>query len=611
MASPLADSRVAAEPKTFTAVLRRVFEVLPRTRKRQLAALLAGMIFMAMVETAVAGLIALFVGAVSGPDVLLESKNFLTLRPLLGPLAPTTGRELVLTLCLVVVAAVSGKNLLAGMLNYFAAKISGLISGFFGTCFLRGAVKMPYLWHTKQNSADIVTTFFFRDQIGNDLLRTTLQMCCDALTVVMLGFSLMFIDPYILLATGVLTAVFSLLIYKIIRLHIDRSSQQRRTMIYRFNQLVSQLIHGIKDIKLLPLPPIIASFSSEIDTYAGVMASQYFFINAVTLFFECTGVMMVTGIVTAILFSADVSVARVSGTVSFFVVAAWRILPAVNRILGGLSLLRGSLPTMATFLGYLGLFEKNQSALPAGGGPSPAFRSEIALHDLDFHYGDPCRLALSGINLRIGKGASIGIVGPSGSGKTTLVDILIGFLEPTRGTVCIDGREANARFDTAWTQRIGYVPQTPYIVDGSLLVNIAFGETHETADRERVRACCDQANITEFLDRLPQGLDTPIGERGLQLSGGQRQRVAIARALYKRPEIIILDEATSALDTKSEKYIQRTMAMLRHQVTSVIIAHRLSTVEDCDIIVWLENGRIKRMGEASSVLDAYQRHLKS
>lgn len=600
-----------AKPQTFIAVLRRVLGMVPGNQKRQLAVLLGAMAIMAGIETAVAGLIALFVGAVSTPQVILESKAFVILKPMLGPFAPTTWRELVLLLSLLVVLAVAGKNLLAGALNYFSAKISGLISSFFGTRFIQGAVEMPYLWHTKQNSSDIVTTFFFRDQIGNDLLRASLQMCCDALTIVMLFISLEFIDPYILLAVGLLTSFFALVIYKVIRSRIDRSSQSRRAMLYRMNKLVSQLIHGVKDIKLLPLAPILTSFSTDIEAYAGVLSSQYFFINAVTLFFECTGVMMVTGIVCAILFSSDVSVTRVTGTVSFFVVAAWRILPAVSRILGSLSVLRGSLPTIATFLGYLQLFEENRTAFPARTETHTLFHTEIALRDVEFYYDDPTRPALSGVSLQIRKGESLGIVGPSGSGKSTLVDILVGFLEPCRGAVLIDGKEVTLRFDPAWTRRIGYVPQTPYIADDTLQLNIAFGQEPGTVDRERVLACCEQANITEFIDRLPKGLDTSIGERGLQLSGGQRQRVAIARALYKRPDIIVLDEATSALDTKSERYIQRTVAMLRHQVTSIIIAHRLSTVEDCDIIVWLENGRIKMRGEASSVLEAYQRHLES
>jgi ABC-type multidrug transport system fused ATPase/permease subunit len=160
-----------------------------------------------------------------------------------------------------------------------------------------------------------------------------------------------------------------------------------------------------------------------------------------------------------------------------------------------------------------------------------------------------------------------------------------------------------------WMRRVGYVAQTPYLLDATLAENVAFGVECQRIDRDRVVECCRQAAMGDFLDSLPQGLDTELGERGVLLSGGQRQRVAIARALYLRPEVLIFDEATSALDTRNEELILRTARELRSSLTQIVVAHRLSTVEDCDTVVWLDQGRIRMQGPAPEVVSAYRAYL--
>ena len=216
---------------------------------------------------------------------------------------------------------------------------------------------------------------------------------------------------------------------------------------------------------------------------------------------------------------------------------------------------------------------------------------------------------LNDISFLIKKGQTIGFIGISGAGKSTLVDILIGLLVPSKGKVFIDGSELDDMGRQAWMKTVGYVPQSPYIYDGTLAGNVAFGLRDSEIDRELVLDCCHRASLHDVLAELPDGIDTPIGERGVRLSGGQQQRVVIARALYPRPEVMIFDEATSSLDAKSEKGIQDTIYGLRGKQTLIIIAHRLTTVKDCDLLFWIEDGRIKMADTADKVLNEYEKAI--
>jgi ABC-type multidrug transport system fused ATPase/permease subunit len=194
--------------------------------------------------------------------------------------------------------------------------------------------------------------------------------------------------------------------------------------------------------------------------------------------------------------------------------------------------------------------------------------------------------------------------------QATFVDLFIGLLPPSEGRILIDEAPLTGQTVRAWLDRLGYVSQFPYIYDATLAQNIAFGLPDEEIDRDKILDCCRKARIDDFLEKLPHGIDSSIGERGVLLSGGQRQRVAIARALYRDPEILILDEATSALDQQSEDAIQRTMLDMSRSITVVVVAHRLTTVEDCGRIIWLEGGKVRQTGPPDEVFDAYRAWMR-
>jgi ATP-binding cassette subfamily C protein len=239
-------------------------------------------------------------------------------------------------------------------------------------------------------------------------------------------------------------------------------------------------------------------------------------------------------------------------------------------------------------------------ALPAErpGTPDPwpaASPRQLVLEDVWYRYPGAEGYALAGVDLVIRRGEAIGIVGPSGAGKSTLVDVLLGILPPERGAVRADGVDVQECLG-AWHRVLGYVPQSIYLFDGTLQQNIALGLDDEEVDPEALQRALDAANLSRFVAGLPEGLQTPVGERGVRISGGQRQRVAIARALYQDPRILLMDEATSALDNVTEKAVMEAVDSLKGERTVLLIAHRLTSVRNCDRIVYMQEGRVAAVG---------------
>ena len=320
---------------------------------------------------------------------------------------------------------------------------------------------------------------------------------------------------------------------------------------------------------------------------------------------EFTGICLLLGTVLLLRWQ-EATLAHVSATLALLAAVAWRLLPIMNRVVQGLLVMQQQLPTVEPILQKV----QEVEALPLAAAeeyPCP-LREEIRFEHVCFRYpntGEGHKNALQDISLRIPKGSMIGLIGPSGAGKSTIVSLLTGLYTPSSGRILVDGQELDDRRRAGWMRGIGYVPQSPFLLNGSLAENIAFSQWGQEIDRQRVEECCRMAAM-DFVEDLEDGIDTIIGERGVRLSGGQLQRVSIARALYSQPQLIIFDEATSALDGATEQAIQQTIESLREYATVVIIAHRLTTVEKCDWLYWVEKGEIYMYGNTTDVLLKYK-----
>jgi ABC-type multidrug transport system fused ATPase/permease subunit len=283
-------------------------------------------------------------------------------------------------------------------------------------------------------------------------------------------------------------------------------------------------------------------------------------------------------------------VTETAGLLVLYGVAGFRLVPAMYRIYNGVSNFSFARAVFDAITDDLAVGE-SAAFPPSDVAPLPLC-SSVRLQGIRFRYQTSSSDVLPGLDLEIRANESIALVGSTGAGKTTLVDILLGLLQPSAGSICVDGVPIDDRSIDGWRASIGYVPQSIFLADASILRNIAFGRNDGEIDRDAAVTAAKTAHLHDFVTALPQGYDTETGERGVRLSGGQRQRIGIARALYRKPRILVLDEATSALDGITESIISEAIRDLHGQVTLIIIAHRLTTVRHCDTIYMMDKGRI-------------------
>ena len=285
-------------------------------------------------------------------------------------------------------------------------------------------------------------------------------------------------------------------------------------------------------------------------------------------------------------------------TLGALALGAQRLLPLLQQFYNGWSRIMGSRRMFSEVLEYLALRDDRARRQPA---ETISFRQVIRLNKLRFRYHENAPWVIDGISLTIPRGSRIGLAGSTGSGKTTLTDILMGLLEPDEGEMNIDGVPIVADNRHAWQKRVAHVPQEIYLADATIAENIAFGIPINKIDMEQVRNAAQRAQIAKFIESREDGYEATVGERGIQLSGGQRQRIGIARALYKNAEVLVFDEATSALDDETERSVMQAINSLSKDLTILLIAHRVSTLEACDEIILLEQGRIDRKGSFKSL----------
>ena len=287
---------------------------------------------------------------------------------------------------------------------------------------------------------------------------------------------------------------------------------------------------------------------------------------------------------------AGEGLAQILPTISLYAFAGYRLMPELQNLFGGVAAIRFNRAALDDLTDDLSRFASGEHT-PVGVRPLP-FTEAIRLNEVTFRYEGSDRPALDAVSLTISRNQTIGLVGVSGSGKTTLVDLLLGLYEPEAGQLLIDDTPLTIETLGAWRRQVGYVPQYIFLCDDTIANNIAFGVPPAEVDRKRVERAAQIAHLHDFILTLRADYDTVVGERGVRLSGGQRQRIGIARALYHDPEVLIMDEATSALDGATEGAVMEAIRELAGRKTIILIAHRLSTVEDCNCIFLLEEGSV-------------------
>jgi ABC-type multidrug transport system fused ATPase/permease subunit len=456
----------------------------------------------------------------------------------------------------------------------------------------------PYAFHLRRNSAVLLRNFSEISQLA-DIIQVFISLIIEISAIIGVVGLIIYVEPNGALIVASFLVLLMFVFHRFTKTRVVKWGEERQNIGGIKNQILLQGLGGVKDIKLMNRGEhFLFEYSQSNYKLSKIRIKVNTLSQIPRLYIE---VFAVIGLVAFILtmLAQNKPVQVIIPTLGIFAAAAFRLIPSVNRIMAYMQGIQMAKPVINLLYNEFKLL--NASIILKEELKDLKFDDKIVFKNIWFRYSSKSKLVLEDISLEIKKGETVGFIGPSGSGKSTLIDLLLGLLEPENGEIIIDKMPLKSNI-RAWQNKIGYVPQSIYLTDDSLMNNIAFGIDPKYIDKEAVIRAVNAAQLSEFILNLDEGLNTFVGERGVRLSGGQRQRIGIARALYHNPSVLILDEATSSLDNETEKGFMEAINNLKREKTIVIVAHRLSTVSNCDKIFKLKNGKLIQEGIPSEVL---------
>lgn len=426
------------------------------------------------------------------------------------------------------------------------------------------------------------------------LVLAMLQLVSEVIVFLFVGVTLFILDPLMTLTLCVLLIVTLLVIKRIIKPIMNRTGKANQDYGASMYEWITQTVTGIKEVKVNAKEQyFIGEYLKQGKGYINAMEVYSMFANTPKLLIEAVCITgMIAYMLVLVLTGADVG--NMIPTLSAFAFAAVRLMPSASRINNQLTQISFCEPFFFNVSDNLLddiSEEKIDLSYAVEAKKKLPVTKEICLSQITYKYPNTEKYIFDHADLTIPVGSAIGIVGGSGAGKTTIVDIILGLLKPEEGKIMADGVDVQEHY-REWLKNIGYIPQMIALLNADIRKNIAYGVKEEDIDEDKLRHAIEEAQLDSFVDGLPDGDRTGIGERGIRISGGQRQRIGIARALYEDPEVLILDEATSALDNDTEAAIMESINRLHGRKTLIIIAHRLQTIEKCDMVFRVENGKI-------------------
>lgn len=456
-------------------------------------------------------------------------------------------------------------------------------------------MRKPYMYHLDTNIAIVSRNISVGGSIVfSELLINVLQIITNLITAVSIWGYICYMDFIIGIGSILFLAPLVGGILSFFRKKIVIAGQIQNECLAKFGQCINQGFYSVKETKVLKSEDYFIGEFNNANTKYAKSRSDYMIVDRypksiIELCIIC-GILLLIAI--KILLKSDIQ--NLIPTLGVLALAAMRLMPCLNQTVSLINAFKFKVPLFNEIYDDLIVVRNNkdldESNKTKNSDKILSFEDSIEVKNLSFKYPSKDSLIFENVSFKIPKGKFVGIVGPSGSGKTTFVDVLLGLLSPTNGSIFVDGNDI---FDNipGWLDNIAYVPQSIYLLDGSIKENICFGIPSEEIDENRVDEVLRMAELYDFVQTLDKKSDTNCGDRGAKLSGGQRQRIGIARALYRNPKVLILDEATSALDNETEKQITDTILKLKGQITIISIAHRLSTLENCDFKIKFENGK--------------------
>ncbi|WP_333815030.1 ABC transporter ATP-binding protein [Tabrizicola sp.] len=580
---------------------QQLFTLFDATERRRFWILTGVMLLVAAAEIAGISAVLMLLNVLAAPDVIDRNATLVYVKSLLG-IESRFSFQILLALVVLVVVMLGLAVKAAG--TYASIRFSTMRGYTVSSRLLAAYLSQPYPWFLERNSAELGKNVLNEvDGLVSRVIQPCLKLVSNALLVLAILAFLLLVDPLVTLFSGGVLGLGYGLIYLRFRGRLHRLGEVMMDAFENRFLVAQEATGGIKDVKLMGLEETyVKSYGAAALTAArsgttlGVMAElPRFVLEAITF-----GTML--ALILILLVKSGGNVTEIVPTLGVIAFSTMRLLPSLQTIYHSLVSIRGASAILDTIVADIAA----TPALPISGddGAVPLkLERALELSKVGFAYASAERPTLRGVDLVIPARTTVGIVGGTGAGKTTLVDLILGLLAPDSGEIRVDGTVVTDANRRSWQKTLGYVPQSIYLTDDTIVGNIAFGVPKDEVDMAAVERAARIAALHDFvLSDLPQGYDTFVGERGVRLSGGQRQRIGIARALYRDPTLLIMDEATSALDNITERVVMEAVSRIRADKTIILIAHRLTTVKTCDTIFLMERGRLLAQGSYDELL---------
>jgi len=586
-------------------IVRKVYSLLPPRRRWQLVLVFGATLLSGMVATLGVASIMPFMAVVANPEVITDNR---WLAWAYDGLRFQSSDQFLFALGLLTLLIIASSNGISAATSWLLARFTHAVNYDLSRQLLGKYLSQSYSFYLGRNSSHLAKNVLAEvNAVVNGIIAPIIQLIAKSIVAVFILALLFYVDAVLALIVALVLSVLYGGVYLLVRrkqTELGRRKVEANSGRYK---AANEAFGGIKDVKVLGREShFVRAFSIPAYDYARTNAS-----NAIVSQLPKYALETIAfgGILVIVLYLLQTyqDLGQVLPIVSLYAFAAYRLMPSFQVVLSSLTKLRFNLaPLEDLYVDLVGerLEQGLEAVLPAHRTGSEAdakegvipFTREIHLEGVSFTYPEAETAALRDVDLTIEKNTTVGLIGQTGAGKTTLVDILLGLYRPTEGHVAVDGQPLTDLDLIRWRRRIGYVPQQIFLADADVTRNIAFGIPENEIDVRAVECAARTAHIHEFVLTLPRAYETRVGERGVRLSGGQRQRIGIARALYHNPEVLVMDEATSALDNLTEDAVMEAIRELAGKKTIVLIAHRLTTVEDCDLIVLLEDGKVAATG---------------
>ena len=563
-------------------------------QKKEFAVLFAIMIIGAVLEAVGIGAILPLISLIGQVDYLADHKE---VAEIIRPFGIENHTELIIACAVVLIILYIMKNIYIAFEIHIQRRFAERNQILYSKELMAHYLNEPYSRLVEVNTAVLLRNVNQgASAIFSQMLVPILNLCTEILTAIAIWIMLVVVDPFTATIVAGIMAFVVMSILKLFRKEMVRQGEIDNEASASYIKWINQGLGAIKETKVMRKEDFfLEAFSNDYSRYAKARQRYYFLAEMPRIIIEC---LVICSLLLLIIYKViiEINPQSIVPVLGVLALAAFRLMPSANRIVGFYNAVKNQMPFFnEIYPDLVQIREKlsgNRKTCKKHSEQHISFIKLLEVKNLFFRYNQSQKYILEDVSFRIPKGKFIGIMGPSGAGKTTFIDILLGLLKPSSGQILCDGMDINKNI-RSWQANLAYVPQDIYLIDGSVAENIALGENKDDIDMVLLNRVMSMAELSDFVLTLPDGIDTFVGERGVKLSGGQRQRIGIARALYQKPELLILDEATSALDNDTEKSITDTILKLKGQITIIAIAHRLSTLAECDYKIEFADGQAK------------------